>query len=175
MRQFVVDLALVLTSLRTRVSNDTGGFGGGILVPTFRSKTIPSWNNERVDRFAVCCGCVGVIASRTRRREGAKDCLSSPVTLRALRELPRETSSACLGTLISREECEKNAGPELLLRKVGCVEEHLSAGERLNLPLLNNSEKKECEEPDSNRRTPTRLGPEPSAFDLAWQPSRLIS
>ena len=58
---------LVLTSLRTRVSNDTGGFGGGILVPTFRSKTIPSWNNERVDRFAVWCGCVGVIASRTRR------------------------------------------------------------------------------------------------------------
>jgi len=46
---------------------------------------------------------VGVIASRTRRREGAKsakDCLSSPVTLRALRELPRETLSTCLGTLM---------------------------------------------------------------------------
>src|SRR5690606_31449665 len=32
---------------------------------------------------------------------------------------------------------------------------------------------KECEEPDSNRRTPTRIGPEPIAFDLARQPSRL--
>jgi len=56
--------------------------------PTFRSKTIPSWNNERVDRFTVFCGCVGVIASRTRRREareggrGMKDSPSRSSRLR---------------------------------------------------------------------------------------------
>ena len=32
---------------------------------------------------------------------------------------------------------------------------------------------KECEGWDSNPRTPTRLGPQPSAFDLAWLPSLL--
>ena len=31
--------------------------------------------------------------------------------------------------------------------------------------------KEECEGWDSNPRTPTRLGPQPSAFDLAGQPS----
>ena len=31
----------------------------------------------------------------------------------------------------------------------------------------------ECEGWDSNPRTPTRLGPQPSAFDLAWLPSLL--
>ena len=31
-----------------------------------------------------------------------------------------------------------------------------------------------CEGPDSNRRTPTGLGPKPSAFDLAWQPSLIL-
>ena len=30
---------------------------------------------------------------------------------------------------------------------------------------------KKCEGWDSNPRTPTRLGPQPSAFDLAWLPS----
>jgi hypothetical protein len=33
--------------------------------------------------------------------------------------------------------------------------------------------KTECEGWDSNPRTPTRLGPQPSAFDLAWLPSLL--
>ena len=31
-----------------------------------------------------------------------------------------------------------------------------------------------CEGRDSNSRTPTRLGPQPSAFDLAWLPSHGI-
>ncbi len=35
--------------------------------------------------------------------------------------------------------------------------------------------KDKCEGPDSNRRTPTRIGPEPIAFDLARQPSLLCS
>ncbi len=31
-----------------------------------------------------------------------------------------------------------------------------------------------CGGRDSNSRTPTGLGPEPSAFDLAWQPPQRI-
>ena len=31
-----------------------------------------------------------------------------------------------------------------------------------------------CEGSDLNARTPMRIGPEPIAFDQAWQPSRLI-
>ena len=33
----------------------------------------------------------------------------------------------------------------------------------------------ECEEPDSNRRTPAGIGPEPIAFDLARRSSRLYT
>ena len=32
-------------------------------------------------------------------------------------------------------------------------------------------EKHKCEGSDLNARTPTRQGPQPCAFDLAWQPS----
>lgn len=38
---------------------------------------------------------------------------------------------------------------------------------------MKNLKKIECEGWDSNPRTPTRLGPQPSAFDLAWLPSLL--
>ena len=35
------------------------------------------------------------------------------------------------------------------------------------------AKREKCEGWDSNPRTPTRLGPQPSAFDLAWLPSLL--
>jgi hypothetical protein len=35
------------------------------------------------------------------------------------------------------------------------------------------TKREKCEGWDSNPRTPTRLGPQPSAFDLAWLPSPL--
>ena len=35
------------------------------------------------------------------------------------------------------------------------------------------AKREKCEGWDSNPRTPTRLGPQPSAFDLAWLPSPL--
>ena len=42
----------------------------------------------------------------------------------------------------------------------------------VNIPNQRRKRKK-CEEPDSNRRTPAGIGPEPIAFDLARRSSRL--
>ena len=44
-------------------------------------------------------------------------------------------------------------------------------GAILSVSLAGKMVKTACEGWDSNPRTPTRLGPQPSAFDLAWLPS----
>ena len=41
------------------------------------------------------------------------------------------------------------------------------------VPIRDNRREAICGGCDSNARTPTRIGPEPIAFDLAWQPPRL--